>query len=162
MITRDTDIISKSVEHVIDNIIGESVVDVGCGSGYLCKQIKQKRNINNIVGYDIQKLRDTHNDIKYVNGDILNLPFDDDSFDTVICSHTLEHIRDIDSAIEQLRRITKKRLIIVIPRQREYKYSFDLHIHFFPYIYSVKNKFNSSKCQYFLIDNDFMYIEDKQ
>ncbi|MDZ7762755.1 MAG: methyltransferase domain-containing protein [Desulfovermiculus sp.] len=65
------------------------------------------------------------------------LPFIDQMFDTVVCTHTLEHIPDIRQAVKELRRVAKKRLIIVLPRQRPYRYTFDLHLHFFPYAWSV-------------------------
>jgi len=40
------------------------------------------------------------------------------------------------AAIAELRRITKKRLIIVVPREREYRYTFNPHFNFFPYTHS--------------------------
>lgn len=40
--------------------------------------------------------------------DLLNMPFDDASFDFFICSHVLEHVESDDQAIKELFRITKK------------------------------------------------------
>lgn len=39
---------------------------------------------------------------------LMNLPFNDNSFDFFICSHVLEHVEDDDLAIRELFRITKK------------------------------------------------------
>lgn len=43
-----------------------------------------------------------------VQANILSLPFDDASFDLVICSHVLEHIDDDATAMSELRRVTRK------------------------------------------------------
>ena len=39
--------------------------------------------------------------------DMMNMPFDDESFDFFICSHVLEHVDSDDQAIKELYRITK-------------------------------------------------------
>ena len=39
---------------------------------------------------------------------LMNLPFEDNSFDFFICSHVLEHVENDDLAISELFRITKK------------------------------------------------------
>lgn len=40
--------------------------------------------------------------------DLMNLPFNESSFDLFICSHVLEHVENDDLAISELFRITKK------------------------------------------------------
>lgn len=42
-----------------------------------------------------------------VKADILDLPFDDDSFDVVFCNHVLEHIKDDRKAMGELYRVMK-------------------------------------------------------
>lgn len=41
------------------------------------------------------------------NMNVLNLPFDDNSFDIVICNHVLEHVPDDITAMDQLFRVLK-------------------------------------------------------
>ncbi len=43
-----------------------------------------------------------------VKADILNLPFESESFDVVICNHVLEHIEDDRKAMSELYRVMKK------------------------------------------------------
>ena len=40
-------------------------------------------------------------------GDMLNLPFENETFDIVISSHSLEHISDYNLAIQEMRRVLK-------------------------------------------------------
>ena len=72
-------------------------------------------------------------EINIVTANIESLPFADKQFDIVTCSHTLEHVLDLPKAISELKRVARK-LIITVPKQRYYNYTFDLHIHFFPQI----------------------------
>lgn len=43
-----------------------------------------------------------------VKADILNLPFENESFDIVFCNHVLEHIEDDQKAMSELYRVMKK------------------------------------------------------
>ena len=49
--------------------------------------------------------------------DALDLPFDDNAFDNVLCMEVLEHLEKIDfaKALHELRRVTRKRLMITVP-----------------------------------------------
>ena len=50
---------------------------------------------------------DLYSPIVDVKADILNLPFEDNSFDIVICNHVLEHIIDDKKAMQELYRVLK-------------------------------------------------------
>lgn len=50
---------------------------------------------------------DLYSPIVDVKADILDLPFEDDSFDIVFCNHVLEHIEDDAKAISELYRVMK-------------------------------------------------------
>ncbi|HEX5742642.1 MAG TPA: methyltransferase domain-containing protein [Flavobacteriaceae bacterium] len=51
---------------------------------------------------------DLYSPLADVKADILNLPFDDNSFDVVFCNHVLEHIIDDQKAMSELYRVMKK------------------------------------------------------
>ena len=138
--TRETDLTPEIITFIINQLDSDKqvkILDVGCGSGYLLHQI-QHHGYDNLLGVDLVE------QIKYPNipkkvANIEKLPFEDYAFDTVICCHTLEHVIDIRKAIIELKRVATQKLIIVVPRQRYYKYTFDLHIHFFPEISYLLN-----------------------
>jgi len=160
LIERSTALNQKCIDLILKKIIGKSVLEVGCGKCFLANKIKQKGY--NVVASDIivdQKLKQKYPDIKFKQGNAEKLPFKNKEFDTVISTHTLEHVQNLLLAINELRRVAKKCLIIVVPKQRPYKYTFDLHLHFFPYPHSLlamMGKRNNS-CEE--VDGDLFYVE---
>ncbi|MET1257695.1 methyltransferase domain-containing protein [Flagellimonas sp. DF-77] len=51
---------------------------------------------------------DLNSPLADVKADICDLPFEDDSFDVILCNHVLEHIPDDEKAISELFRVMKK------------------------------------------------------
>jgi ubiquinone/menaquinone biosynthesis C-methylase UbiE len=49
--------------------------------------------------------------------DIHHLPYADNQFDVVLCSETLEHVPDIVKAANELLRVSRKALVITVPRE---------------------------------------------
>lgn len=154
-----TDLDKKALRAILENIKGEKVADIGCGNGFLANEVYQKYKCE-VYGIDILPPEENSNGIKYLKGTIENIPFNDNSFDTVLCTHTLEHIPNIQKAVEEIRRIANKRIILVVPREREYKYTFNLHVHFFPYSYSFHKLLGNKNAKCFNAGNDIVYIED--
>ena len=137
----ETDLNKQCTEEILKTISGNTVLEVGCGRGYLANLMSENHDV---TGCDIiisKELKNKFPKIKFVQGNIQMLPFKDNSFDTVVSTHTLEHVQNLPGAVEELRRIAKKELIIVVPRQRPYKYTFSLHTQFFPYEWSLTNAF---------------------
>lgn len=158
-VKRETHCNSSCVDFILKQVkSGERILDVGGGNGYLAKKI------NKYCGNEVYLLdvvdKKLEKGIIFQKGSILDIPFEDNFFDTVICTHTLEHIRDNKKALEETRRVCKNKLIIVLPKQREYKYTCDLHIHFFPYQYNVRN-FVGNKAKIMLLDKDWLILEKK-
>lgn len=50
---------------------------------------------------------DLYSPIVDIKADILNLPFEDNSFDFILCNHVLEHIEDDSKAMSELYRVLK-------------------------------------------------------
>ena len=163
MDNRDTDLNSACEKKIINKIIGRSILEVGCGKGYLVKKLSENYKVSACDVAINKTYFKKYPDIRIRNANIEKLPYKNRAFDTVVCTHTIEHVQDIFSAIKELRRVTKKRLIIVVPKQRPYRYTFDLHLHFFPYEHSLRTimqlgKYQSSTCK--TIGGDLFYIEN--
>jgi ubiquinone/menaquinone biosynthesis C-methylase UbiE len=101
-----------------------NVIDVACGMGNFTRELSKYDEFKKIVGIDFLKetfeiARNTNNkfvDISFIQADLLNLPFTDQSFDFTICLNTLHHIykNDLNKAINELSRITKHYIMIEI------------------------------------------------
>lgn len=155
---RETDLNQASIDLVLDYLQGQSVLDIACGSGHLCRLIAKKKPALKVVGADF--IAPTSDELEYHNVNITATSFTDKQFDTVISAHTLEHIIDFEEALKELRRICRSRLIIVLPRQREYRFTYDLHVHFFPYNYSVLQKLKPVvPYELILCGGDWVYVE---
>jgi len=83
-----------------------------------------------------------------------SLPFADSAFDTVVCSHVLEHVPDLYAAVRELRRVAR-RVIVVVPRQRYYRYTVDYHLHFFPSAAPLEHLFEGHATE---IDGDWFVL----
>lgn len=65
--------------------------------------LKRFRNLKNI-DYTTTDLQSPIADVK---ADICNLPFEDNSYDIILCNHVLEHIPDDTKAMQELYRVMK-------------------------------------------------------
>lgn len=144
------------------------VCDVGCGTGYLLNYLATRaapaeREWSGVDFIIEEGTSRRHPSIEFTAAPIEQLPFPDGHFDTVICTHVLEHILDIRAAVNELRRVCSKRLIVVVPLEREYRFTFNPHVHFFPYPHSFLRyiipvpKSHATKT----IGRDLLYIEDQ-
>lgn len=134
----DTDNSAACIDQIARDLVGTSVCDVGCGTGHLLRKLHQKRpELTKLTGVDLViEGTQASEDLEFIAAKVEDLPFEDNEFDTVICTHVIEHILDYRRAITELRRIARKRLIIIVPREREYRYTFNPHFNFFPYTHS--------------------------
>lgn len=162
----ETDNSEDCINFINEKIIPNDVFDVGCGRGLLLERIRKKNKNLNLYGAEIfksekLKIREEKFNLKIYEIKIENLNSIDKKFDTVICTHVLEHVLNIRMAYKNLKKICKDTLIIVVPKERPYKYTFNGHLHFFPYEWSLVNILRPEPNSFSIknINRDFVYIE---
>jgi SAM-dependent methyltransferase len=153
------------IRRILAEALGPTVCDVGCGTGTVLQRLRQARgDLGQLTGVDfvVQQTLPVEN-ASYLAGAIEALPFPDRSFDTVVCTHVIEHILDYRQAIAELRRIARRRLIVVVPREREFLYTFNPHFHFFPYVHSFLRAMHPVPDRHLCLDlgRDIYYREDR-
>lgn len=101
-----------------DRLVGKRILDVGCGGGGYVEQLC--RDGFEAIGADrseefLSFARERPNRRgEYVVADILDLPFPDNSFDTVFCFDVLEHVDDA-AAIRELSRVSRSSVVLSVP-----------------------------------------------
>lgn len=162
VIERETDLTKLSLAAVLESVVGDEVLEVGCGSGYLANRLSASHRVTATDIYVDDEVRAKYRDVTFVTAPISRLPFADASFETVVSTHVLEHVQDLAGAMAELRRVARRRVIVVVPRQRPYRYTYDLHLHFFPYEYTLVAALNPLD-RYTLrdLEGDWVYIEER-
>jgi ubiquinone/menaquinone biosynthesis methyltransferase len=105
---------------------GDTVLDVCCGSGDIAQRLSDRvGDEGTVFGLDFaenqlrraaekmeEKTPTTSNEtntakITWVQGDALELPFEDDTFDAITMGYGLRNVRDIPKALSELKRVAK-------------------------------------------------------
>ena len=105
---------------------GDTVLDVCCGSGDIAQRLSDRvGDKGTVFGLDFaenqlrraaekmeEKTPSTSTEtntakITWVQGDALDLPFEDDTFDAITMGYGLRNVRDIPKALSELKRVAK-------------------------------------------------------
>jgi len=92
----------------------ERVLDVGCGTGELTRVLREETP-GTVVGCDADIGLLAHLEPPAVLGDATRLPFEDDSFDLVVCQALLINLPDPAAAVEELARVSSDRVAAIEP-----------------------------------------------
>ena len=91
-----------------------NVIDLCCGTGDLAIFVKEIQPEANVVGIDfsekmleIANNKNSSNKIQYLQGDVTNLPYADDTFDFVVMGFGLTNILNAEKAVDEAYRILK-------------------------------------------------------
>ncbi len=147
-----------------------TLLDVGCGSGYLLNKLRELNTKTKMYGVDYQVPFLKKNKINFIKGDILSTisNFSDNQFEFVMCSHVIEHLENPNLVIMELKRICSGILIIICPIEKKFKWGMNYHINFFSkkqffikFLEKILNEKNSKKFKYktYYFLGDLMYLE---
>lgn len=89
-----------------------AVLNAGCGEGSYCRWIESFAGVTVIENIDVQVpdwFRSVHTDPRHRirRGSLTALPYAAASFDAVVCTEVIEHIRDDRAAVAELARVLK-------------------------------------------------------
>ena len=99
--------------HLCNSRENASVLDFSCGNGVLFPSLSRK--YTKTIAMDIHtsaanKVKQYYNleNMFLVKGDGAKIPFPDNSFDVVIAASALEHFKEIEKPISEIKRVLKK------------------------------------------------------
>ena len=98
------------------------ILDAGCGEGFISGILFSNLSGVQITGLEytdeaLKIARSMNSGVAFLQGDIMQMPFKDESFDVVLCTEVLEHLSDPSKALAELLRVTKGRVIVTVPHE---------------------------------------------
>jgi len=92
---------------------GEAALDIACGTGAVTRVAAERMTTGRVVGLDFnpgmlavaRSVANSGTSIEWVEGSALSLPFDDGSFDLVLCQLGLQFFSDRPLALREMRRV---------------------------------------------------------
>jgi 2-polyprenyl-3-methyl-5-hydroxy-6-metoxy-1,4-benzoquinol methylase len=114
-----------------------NVLDVGCGEGFLLNYLPK---LDSYTGIDFSaeaiqlaqsskfkilrqadspqvKISKQIQSIKFQKESVYDLPFHNNEFDLVTCLEVLEHLENYEKALAEIKRVTKKYVILSVPHE---------------------------------------------
>lgn len=112
--------LEKCIELVKDDINSRiKILDIGCGEGILEKELRKKTERGKIYGVDFNVNTNKLNKLNLKNcrfmiGDATKLKFRNNYFDIVFGVDILEHIKNAEKAVKEIKRVLKNNGILVL------------------------------------------------
>lgn len=108
--------VSPKLIKFVSKYAGKNILDIGCATGAYCKKLKYKGFECTGVDINQEYIKKAREDgIKAHVMDIKNLKFEDNSFDTILLFEVLEHIDDLNIALDEVKRVASKNILITVP-----------------------------------------------
>jgi len=107
-------------EFAANYVKDKTVLDIACGTGFGSKILKEK-GAGTVFGVDLSEeaidfasKKYVGNGLKFMIGNILKIDFPGNIFDVIISFETIEHIKDGEKALSELRRVLKPKGLLII------------------------------------------------
>lgn len=95
----------------VDNLVtrymrpGAKVLDAGCGTGLNLRRLPAGSTGLDLNPRNVAVVSERLPDHEVVLGDLEDMPFEDDSFGTVLCTEVLEHVPHPGDALREIKRV---------------------------------------------------------
>ena len=114
----------KKMKHILNYVRGgESLIDIGCGTGEFIAQLKER--FNRLIGIDTSshaieftaKRVGKDRNILLECGELEPLHFPAEHFEVCLCLDVLEHVKDLPPLLEEIHRILRPgaEIIVTVP-----------------------------------------------
>ena len=95
---------------------GCSLLEVGAGNGYMTHELMKYCEV---TALDISKTQLRYNPVdRKVVGSAYELPFNNSSFDVVLCANLLHHLNNPSRAIAEMERVARRYVVVSEPNRK--------------------------------------------
>ncbi|MEM6613119.1 MAG: methyltransferase domain-containing protein [Cyanobacteria bacterium P01_C01_bin.72] len=124
--------INQSLSFLLDFAdidISAKILDLACGTGELARLLLEKNPEQQMTGVDISESMleiacnklDTYPHISLLRASVTSLPFDDDTFNLIICANAFHYFENPELALTEIKRVLKpKGEVIILDWCRDY------------------------------------------
>ncbi len=128
----------RELSHIMRKDAGlASLLDVGCGRGdFTIEMAERLPRLEQVWGVDFveetlsigRAAAGAQERVRFSEGNVLDMPFEDDSFDVVVCINVLHHVHgtDLGRALCELMRVSRRHVILEIKNLQSIYYR---HVH---------------------------------
>lgn len=98
---------------------GEKIVDLGCGLSPFADKAREQFEKTYGMDFSAETLKEAkkaHPKVNYSIGSVLATPYADKQFDVCVAGEVIEHIVHYEYMLEEMARITKRRMILSTAR----------------------------------------------
>jgi len=98
------------------------ILDVGCGEGFVTMRIREQAPDAVIIGIDASPealtiARESNPYVRFMEGDVRSLPFEDGGAGVVLLSEVLEHLCDPAAALREAARVAARAVVVSVPHE---------------------------------------------
>lgn len=109
----------KSFRQLVQYQKSTKILDVGCAGGFMTSKVAEIFPNAQVFGIDpypaaIAYAKKRFPQMCFQIADAHQLPFDEDSFDLIICYETIEHVVNPLKILQEMRRVIKKDGIVIL------------------------------------------------
>lgn len=108
-----------------------SVVDLGCGGGYISNKIYEMSGSMQIIGIDfsskaieLAKRNCKNKPIKFMTNNATSIDIESNSIDMVVCFGLIEHIENYDLCFQEIIRILKKEGVLYLTSSNKHSFMY--------------------------------------
>lgn len=100
----------------------ETILDAGCGEGFTLVKLQRAKIGKRVQGIDnssdaIKLAKKHYPTLPIEKGSIYDLPYEDSSYDLVIATEVLEHLDDPEKALNEVKRVASKYVLLTVPNE---------------------------------------------
>ena len=107
-----------------ENLKGKKLLDAGCGTGWFsAESVRRGARVTSMdLGKQLLNEVAKKTDSKRIVGSILDMPFQNNTFDYVISSEVIEHVTNPALALQEMHRVIKPKGILVLTTPNKFWY----------------------------------------